>query len=47
MGVEINKNNNRPFSAFFEVVRLRRVRGCAVVCGQKISATIHLIVTLT
>ena len=28
MGVEINKNNNRPFSPFFEVVRFRWVRGC-------------------
>jgi hypothetical protein len=28
MSVEINKNNNRLFSHFFEVVRLRWVLGC-------------------
>ena len=28
MSVEINKNNNRPFSPFFEAVRPRWVLGC-------------------
>jgi len=55
MGVEINKNNNRLFSPFFEVVRLRWVLGPALraispvfpLLDAKSLATFHLFESIT